>query len=260
MSSIKNITRERLARGETALGIGIRLARTVDIGKAMKTAGYDWLFIDLEHGPLSLDTAAQMSVAGFDAGIAPIVRVPHGEYTMATRALDSGALGIVMPHVDTADEARTVVEKLRYPPQGHRSVAGSMAVTDFKPMKIGEQAALINATNLIVVMLETPRAIENADAIAAVPGIDILLIGTNDLCAEMGIPGDFSNPKVEAAYAKTIAACKAHGKWPGMGGVYTEPLLQKYVAMGMRFVLCGSDFSFMQAAATQRAEFVRKLG
>ena len=132
METVRNLARERLERGELSLGVGIRLARTVEVAKAMKTAGFDWLFIDLEHGSLTLDTACQIAVGALDAGLAPIVRVPNGEYSMATRALDNGALGIVIPHVDSAEEAREVVSKLKYPPEGHRSVAGGVPQFDYR--------------------------------------------------------------------------------------------------------------------------------
>src|SRR5262249_53172621 len=109
MTELRNPARVRLEKGELALGVGLRQARVVEIGKVLKSCGYDWIFIDLEHNSMSIDTAAQMSVAAQDAGIAPIVRVPHRQYSMATRVLDGGALGIVMPHVDTAEEAAEVV-------------------------------------------------------------------------------------------------------------------------------------------------------
>jgi 2-keto-3-deoxy-L-rhamnonate aldolase RhmA len=259
METVRNLARERLERGELSLGVGIRLARTVEVAKAMKTAGFDWLFIDLEHGSLTLDTACQIAVGALDAGLAPIVRVPNGEYSMATRALDNGALGIVIPHVDSAVEAREVVEKLKYPPDGHRSVGGGMPQFDFRAVKIADLTQSLNAATLLVVMLETPRAIGNAKEIAAVPGIDVLLIGTNDLCAEMGIPGDFANERVIDAYDKTVAACRAHGKWAGMGGIYDEQLMPRYIERGVRFVLAGADLSFMLAAASRRTAFLRDL-
>jgi 4-hydroxy-2-oxoheptanedioate aldolase len=110
-----------------------------------------------------------------------------------------------------------------------------------------------------VVMLETPQAIANAEAIAAVPGVDVLLIGTNDLAMEMGIPGEFARSEIVGAYERVIAACRRHGKWPGMGGVYTEELMAKYVALGMRMILSGNDLSVMMLAATQRAKALRSL-
>jgi 2-keto-3-deoxy-L-rhamnonate aldolase RhmA len=108
--------------------------------------------------------------------------------------------------------------------------------------------------------METPTAIANAEAIAAVPGIDALLIGTNDLAAEMGIPGEYGHTRVAGAYETVIAACRKHKKWPGMGGVDAEELMQKYVGMGMRLVLTGSDGGFLMSAAGQRAARAREWG
>src|SRR6201981_3639131 len=124
MASVRNVARDKLEQGQLALGVGIRMSRSVEIAKAMAVAGFDWLFLDMEHGVMSLGACGQISPAALDAGIAPIARVPNGEYAIATRALDNGALGIVVPHVDTAAEAKEVVSKLKYPPIGHRSVGG----------------------------------------------------------------------------------------------------------------------------------------
>jgi 2-keto-3-deoxy-L-rhamnonate aldolase RhmA len=259
MVALINPARERLRKGEVALGVGLRQARTVDIAPAMKTAGFDWLFIDLEHNAMSLDMAVQIAVAANGVGIAPIVRVPSGQYDMATRVLDGGAIGIVMPHVDSAEEARVIADRLRYPPVGHRSVAGAIPQLEFQPHPPAEATKAVNEALLVVVMLETPQAIANADAIAAVPGIDVLLIGTNDLTTEMGMPGALDTPEVVAAYENVIAACSKHGKWAGMGGVYVPPVMEKYIGMGVRMVLAGSDFTFLMEAARARATFVRAL-
>src|SRR5438876_1174056 len=196
-AAIRNVAREKLEQGQLALGVGIRMTRSVEIAKAMAVAGFDWLFLDMEHGVMSLEACAQISTAALDAGIAPIARVPNGEYAIATRALDNGALGIVMPHVDTAAEAKEVVNRLKYPPVGHRSMGGIGPHYGLRSASSGEAASALNAANLTVVMLETPTAIANAEEIAAVPGVDVLLIGTNDLCAEMGIHGDFRNERRE---------------------------------------------------------------
>ncbi len=257
---VRNAARERLEKGEMALGVGIRTARTVDIAKMTKTAGYDWLFIDLEHGPMSIDFAATLAVAALDTGISPIVRVPFMQHTMATRVLDGGALGIVMPHVDTAEQAREIVDHLKYPPMGHRSLVGAQAIFDFQRMPIGEMIEAANATLLVIPLMETPTAIANAEAIAAVPGIDALLIGTNDLAAEMGIPGELGHARIAAACETVIAACCKHGKWPGFGGVDAEELMQKYIGMGMQLVLTGSDGGFMMAGAARRAAQAREWG
>ena len=258
-SRVVNPARERLARGEVSLGFGVRIARSTEIAKAMKTAGFDWLFLDLEHSAMSIETAAQLAIAGLEAGIAPIVRVPKGEYSLATRLLDSGALGIVVPHVDTADEARQIADALRYPPLGHRGVFSSMPHFDYRGVKVDAMTAALNAANLIIVMLETPTAIDNAEAIAAVDGIDVLLIGTNDLSIELGIPGELGHAKVADAYGRMVAACRKRGKWPGMGGVYDEPLMRRYVELGCRFLMAGADLAFMMGAGAKRTEFLRGL-
>src|SRR5947209_9100255 len=258
-AAIRNVAREKLEQGQLALGVGIRMTRSVEIAKAMAVAGFDWLFLDMEHGTMSLDACAQISAAALDAGIAPIARVPNGEYAIATRALDNGALGIVMPHVDTAAEAREVVEKLKYPPIGHRSVGGWGPHYQLQKLSTGDAVKTLNAANLTVVMLETPTAIANADEIAAVPGVDVLLIGSNDLCAEMGIPGDFGNDRLAEAYGAMIAAATKHGKFPGMAGIYNEQIMPRYIEIGARFILSGQDAQFMLAGATQRTGFLRKL-
>jgi 2-keto-3-deoxy-L-rhamnonate aldolase RhmA len=184
--------------------------------------------------------------------------VPNGQYSIATRALDNGAMGIVMPHVDTAAEAREVVEKLKYPPVGHRSVGGWGPHYQLSKRSTADAVTALNAANLTVVMLETPTAIANAAEIAAVPGVDVLLIGSNDLCAEMGIPGDFANDRLANAYATMIEACARAGKFPGMAGIYNEAIMPRYIEMGARFILAGQDASFMLAAAQSRAGFLHQ--
>ena len=255
--AIKNIAKERLVAGELSIGMGVKAVRGVEIARIMKTAGYDWLFIDLEHGPTSVETAYQISIAALDANIAPIVRVPHGELALATRCLDGGALGIVIPHVDTADEARAMVNAFRYQPLGHRSIAGGYPQFGFAPTPAAQVTKEMNDATLVIAMIETRRAVENAAEIAAVPGIDVLLMGTNDLCMEMGIPGQLDNERLVAAIQAVLDACKRHGKWAGLGGIYGKELLKRYIDLGMQMILAGNDLPLLVAAATEHANFVR---
>jgi 4-hydroxy-2-oxoheptanedioate aldolase len=259
MLELQNIARQRLERGEVSLGFGIRVARSVEIARAMRAAGFDWLFLDFEHGAMSIETAAALSIAGLDAGIAPLVRVPNGDTALATRLLDNGALGVVMPHIDTAEEARETVAALSYPPRGQRGLFSSLPQFSFGAVNPAALMATLNATNLIVVMIETAQGVANAEAIAAVPGVDVLLIGTNDLALDLGVPGELGHAKVTDAYRRVIAACRAHGKWPGMGGVYNHALMQRYVEMGCLFLQAGSDLGFMLDGSNQRTTFLRGL-
>jgi len=257
MAANLNPARDRLVKGELSLGVGIRISRSIEVARMMKACGFDWLFLDLEHGMLTLDTCSQMSIAALDAGISPIVRVPERQFDMAARALDGGAWGVVMPHVDTEEEAKAIVDHLKYPPDGHRSSGGMLPHLGYRAMNSGEAARIINADLLLVAMIETPRGVANADAIAAVPGIDCLLIGSNDLSLELGIAGQFTHPQMVDAYDKVIAACRRHGKWPGMGGVSADDLFRRYIGAGMRFILGGNDIPFLLAGAQQRTGLLR---
>jgi len=259
MSVYPNHTKRRLAEGKLALGMGLRLSRSVDIATIGKTCGYDWLFIDMEHSSMDLDTAAQIAMASLPVGITPIVRVPGKEHHHASRILDAGAQGIVVPHVDSVEEAERAVAYCKYPPLGKRSAMGALPQFAYHGVPVAEALPVANQETLVIVMLETPDAIAKAEAIAAVPGLDVVLIGTNDLCAEMGIPGEFDDKRVEDAYRTVIAACRKHGKHPGMGGVYEPRLMEKYIGYGMRFILSGGDLSFLMAGARERANLLHGL-
>jgi 2-keto-3-deoxy-L-rhamnonate aldolase RhmA len=257
MSAYPNHTKTVLQAGGLALGMGVRLARTVDIVPIAKTSGFDWLFIDMEHGALDVETAGQIALAALPAGVTPLVRVPGPEHYHASRLLDAGAQGIVVPHVDTPEQARRAVAQCKYPPIGERSVGGPMAQCDFRSLPVGEAMHAVNEQTLAVVMLETPQAIDNVEAIAAVPGLDVILVGTGDLCVELGIPGEVGHPRIEQAYRRVLKACAACGVHPGMGGAYDPPALERYVRLGMRFILSGSDTAFLMAGARDRSSFLR---
>ena len=259
MAELRNFAKERLQQGQLAVGLGIRQARTVEIGRVLATCGYHWAFLDMEHSALTLDTAAQLAVACQDAGVTPIVRVPGYEHYHATHMLDAGVMGVVFPHVDSAEQAERLVSQCKYPPQGHRSVAGGIAQLDFRAVPLAEATAIVNKETLIVVMVESPAGVRNAEAIAAVPGVDVVLIGTNDLCMELGIPGQLGHAEIKAAYRAVIEACRKHGKHPGLGGVYDETLTREYIRMGMRFIIAGSDLSMLMQAAAYRARFLAGL-
>ena len=114
MQQLTNLVKERLGTGELAIGVGVRGLRGIEVARLMKSAGFDWLFIDLEHGSTSVETACQIAVAALDAGIAPLVRVPAGELALGARCLDGGALGVVIPHVDSPEQARAMVDAFRF--------------------------------------------------------------------------------------------------------------------------------------------------
>ncbi len=259
MTTIRNVAKERLLAGELAIGVGLRQSRTVDIAKAMKTAGFDWLFLDQEHSMMGLDDAAAISCAAQDAGITPIVRVPGFEHHHAAKALDGGAQGIVVPHVDTPEVAAAMVANCRYPPIGKRSVVGSLPQLDFASVPLGEAAEAVNSSTLLVLMIETGKAVANAEKIAATPGVDVLLVGANDLSMELGIPGELDHPRMVEALETIVAGCRKAGIFPGLGGVYRQDLIERYIQMGFRMILAGSDLSFMMTAGKTTASAIRSV-
>jgi 4-hydroxy-2-oxoheptanedioate aldolase len=252
---------ERLARGEVALCMATRLARTAEIAMIADACGFDALFVDMEHCTISLDDAAQVCMAALGIGVTPLVRIAGHDFDDAARLLDMGALGIICPSVETRAQAESLVRACRFPPQGARSVAGPGPLQGYRATPLGEVNAQGNAMTLCIPMLETPEGIANADAIASVPGIDVLLIGSNDLCAALGIPGELKHPKIRAAYESTMTACTKHKKVLGVGGVRGDVAqVAELVKLGARFVIAGSDVQYLMRAARDEVMSLRKAG
>lgn len=254
-----NHVRRRLEQGGIALGFGVHHLRSSATGMIAAAAGFDWLFIDMEHGAMSVDDATQIAIAALGQGVTPIVRVCKDAVFEGARCLDNGAMGVVVPHVDTAEEAAAVARAYRFPPIGERSWGGPPFAYGLGAVNPAEAQAELNREVLVVCMIETPEAVKNAEAIAAVPGVDVLMFGTSDLTATMGIPGQIGHPDVRRAYESVGAACAKHGKIMGMGGVYDEKVAPEYIKLGARFILSGSDHAFLMAGASQRAKFLRGL-
>ncbi|HET9903310.1 MAG TPA: aldolase/citrate lyase family protein [Xanthobacteraceae bacterium] len=257
---IRNRAKERLEAGEMVLCLGTRLARTVDIGMVADACGFDAFYVDMEHSAAALETAAAMCAAALTVGITPLVRTPGHQPHTASRLLDTGALGIIYPHVNTKREAEAFVSACKFPPVGHRSVGGSGPAQLYRALPLADVNRQGNAVTLCIAMLETPEGIENADAIASVEGLDVLLIGSNDLSAELGVPGDLRHPKIRAAYEAAANACKRHGKHLGIGGVRGDPdLTRELVGLGGRFMITGFDIGYLMAAARADAAQIRKI-
>jgi 2-keto-3-deoxy-L-rhamnonate aldolase RhmA len=252
--------RKKIAEGGVATGLVVVHSRAAQIARIAASCGYDWLFIDLEHGMTGLDTATQICVAALDAGVVPFVRVPANEPAWIGRALDGGAVGIVVPHVDTAADAEQAVAAARYPPRGARSLSGLLPQLGYKNLPGAEVMRQADELTIVMGIIETAEAVENCDAIAAVPGFDVLQVGTNDLSVSLGVPGEVDHPKVQEAVGRVIAACRRHDKIPGLGGAYREDAMRLYARMGCRIMLVGNDLSLMIGALRERATFARTLG
>ncbi|MDW8370225.1 MAG: aldolase/citrate lyase family protein [Geminicoccaceae bacterium] len=251
--------RERMRAGETLFGLGVRLSRSGEIAAVAKACGIDWLFVDMEHNPLSIDTAAQICLAAQAAGLPALVRIPGDDPLAAARLLDGGAAGIVVPHVDTAEQIRPVLDRCRFQPRGKRSIGGPLPQLGYAQLPAALHMAEADAQTLLVAMIESPKAVANAGAIAALDGVDALLIGTNDLALELGIAGELGHPRIEVAYRAVLEAASAAGKPVGLGGVYTADLLGRYLPLGFRFVLLGNDLAILLAGVRERLATARRI-
>jgi 4-hydroxy-2-oxoheptanedioate aldolase len=257
---VKNVVKEKLARNEVVASMTIRLTRGVEIARLAKTAGFDMIYIDMEHSSFSFDTTGQICLAALNVGIAPMVRVPANTPEYIQRVLDGGALGIIAPHIGSAAEAREVVKAAKFPPLGERGAGGALAHLEYRSFPTEEAYAAMNDATMVIVQFESAEAVEKAEEIAAVDGVDMVLIGVNDMLASMGLPGQLEHPKVRDAYARTIAACRKHGKHVGVGGLSTKPkLAAEFIAMGARMVSTGTDIQFLLAAMTEKAKQVREM-
>lgn len=244
-----NLAKQRLARNELVICLGVNQLRTPNIAMIAAACGFDAIYIDLEHNPTSLETASGVCVAALGMGVTPIARVTSHDPHDATRILDCGAQGVMVPHIQTAAEARAVVEACRFAPIGHRSAAGGVPSLGYAALKQGEINRLLNEHTLLIAMLETPEAIANVDAIAAVDGIDMVHIGSTDLSTEMGIPGEYKHDRMRVAYEATAAAAKKYGKSMGVGGVREDLPFQTWlVQLGVRYLTSGSDVGYILSA------------
>jgi len=254
---LRNNVKDKLTRGETVYSMTVRLVRGVEIAGIARAAGFDSIYIDLEHCGFSLETVGQISIASLGIGIAPFVRVPSPDGHFITRVLDAGALGIIVPDLHSADDARAVVRAVKYRPVGDRSLPGVMSQLTYRSVPTGDACQELNEATMVVAMIESTRGLAQADAIAAVPGIDILLVGANDLCSANGVAGQFDHELVQSAFHQVHQACQAHKKTLGVGGLASRPdLVKKYVALGGRYVSLGADLSLLLAAATQKRKEV----
>ena len=259
--TLTNPLAARLRAGDIGLALMIRHARTVDIALAAKTCGFDALYFDLQHSTVPEEVVGQVSAAAIQAGITPIVRIPDGGYGTALRLLDAGALGVVVPDLSNAEDAREAVMHCKFAPLGNRSNAGRYPQFAYEAVPAVDARNALNENTLLIAMVESAAALENVEAIAAVPGVDVVHIGSSDLSADLGFPGQNTHPKVISAIERVVAACRKHGKVPGMGGLSGgDPKhYEQAIRLGARFFSAANEWSLMMSAGEERVRMLRAL-
>ncbi len=239
------IDRSRL---KTALMAGtfLNLGSASAVEIAAQT-GFDWLLIDLEHGSGTIADLRGQLLATRGTKAAPIVRVASADADAVKFVMDSGAAGVMFPYVANAQEAARCVQMMKYPPLGTRGVAQIIRATNYGRDWQNYQAEA-NAQSLVVVQIETPEAADQADAMAAVPGVDVLFVGPMDLSVNLGHPGDFTPPSFIRHLKNVVRACELHGK---AAGILSRPeLIDSHRQLGFRFVALGSDSGAVVAGLT----------
>lgn len=246
---------ERLRAGHPVMALGIRASRTTDTVRWAKAAGYDTIWVDMEHSTLPVDTVSQLCSCAVDLGIMPWVRVPERDYGTINRVLDGGALGIIIARAESASDVRTAVTATRFPPLGQRSQLATLPYVNFEKLHARELNQRIDRATALKVLIESRAGVEAADEIAAVEGVDILALGCNDLSADMGLTGESSHPEVVAACRHVIAAARRHGKVVIVGGMPDCAALDELRAEGAApFVFAGIDTDLFLTAMRQRVE------
>jgi 2-keto-3-deoxy-L-rhamnonate aldolase RhmA len=208
--------------------------------------------VDLEHATMPLDVAAHMCATAQDLGLTAFVRTREREYGAIGPLLDGGAHGIIAPRVETPADAATVARACRFPPLGQRSAVGAVMQTDLRPTPSSELNPRLDGQTIVQILVETPAGIDNADAIAAVDGVDMLAVGVNDLTAELGIPGEYGAPAVRDAVRHVAAACRRHGKLLMVGGIPDVALIAELGACPMYLTGTDVDLLFREADARAR--------
>jgi 2-keto-3-deoxy-L-rhamnonate aldolase RhmA len=242
-----NGPKQAVAGGGVSLGTMVFEFNTPGIGRLAAEAGAEFVIYDMEHTGWSIETVRMLMATTRAANTIPMVRVPATEYHLLSRPLDVGAMGLMVPMVESAEQARLIVSSAKYPPEGRRGAAFGVAHDDYAGGDIVEKMRSANEEIVLIAQIETAAGVEHVDAIAAVPGIDVLWIGHFDLSNSLGVPGQFAHPTYTAAVQRVLAACRENGKVPGiMGGDLA--MAQESLAQGFRMVAYGGDLWLYQAA------------
>jgi 2-keto-3-deoxy-L-rhamnonate aldolase RhmA len=258
LPDLVNPVKARMQAGDVSLGMIVRLARSGDVVRIAKSTGHDFIFIDAQHSLFSLETIGHMAQVGLGCGTAVLVRARSCDDPDISLMLDNGVTGIIFPDIDTAAEARRAVDACKFAPIGKRSVAGGYPNFDYRPLPLSHSTHALNDSTLVVCMIETREGLANVAEIAAVPGVDVVHVGCNDLLAAMGKPGAFGDPEVAAAVERVIAVANEHGRFAGLGGERDLERQLGFIRKGVRFVTTQTDMGFLMVEASRRTDQIRK--
>lgn len=243
-----NSVKKALAEGQVQLGCAFAQLRSPEVIRIMKAAGFHWAFVDMEHGGFDLETIQDLCRVGTLVDFCPLVRVAEMQYSLVSRALDCGAPGVVFPRVESPEVLERAVSWTRFPPAGIRGFGLTNMAVNYEPATIPQIIDHINDNVLVVLQIETVRAVEAREEILAVAGIDAVMIGPADLSISLGVPGEFQHPKMVEAMEAIRDTCIRRGVVPGTQ-TRTLSLAKFWKERGMRFLGCSSETAMIMDRA-----------
>ena len=252
-----NPVKQAVAAGGKAFGAMVFEFFSPGLPQICKNAGAEYILYDMEHTGLEFETLKTQFALCRGLGIVPMVRVPRGEYQFIARALDIGALGIMVPMVGSAEEAAHIVSCTRYPPLGRRGAAFGFAHDDYQGGDVAAKIAAIHSRTMVIPQIETAEGLASVEAIAAVPGVDALWLGHFDTTNFMGIPAQWDHPRYKAAVEALVAACRRHGKAAGFMPT-DDDWARRYRELGFRLMAYSADTLLLQSALASGLRNLRK--
>jgi len=249
----KNLTKEKIQRGEIACGVFVPLWSPTII-EIIGHIGFDFVILDAEHGPMGVESCEHMVRAADTVNITPIIRVAMNIQQNILRYLDIGALGVQMPMINSKEDAENVVRAVKYPPEGRRGLAGVRAANYGLTGSLGDYVKEANRETMVIVHVETMQAVENLKETLTVPGIDVIFIGPTDLSSAMGYPGQIKHPEVQQLIDKLVKQIRAAGKAAGTIAYDLDTLRRckeqgfQYIAYGVGPMLVKSGREYLQVA------------
>ncbi len=246
-----NAIKKDVRAGKTVAGAMIFEFFSPGMSAILANAGCRFVLYDMEHSGLGYETLKWLFATCRGLPIEPMVRVPRGEYTWLARALDLGARGVMIPMVESREQALSIMQACRYPGVGRRGAAFGFAQCDYLGGDVGEKIRVANERTMVIAQIETEHGLENVEEIAAVEGVDVLWVGHFDLSNFMGIPGQFGDPRFDAAMRKVVAACRRHGKAAGFMAT-DAAWISRAKEMGYTMIAGGTDNGLLQQAFAQQ--------
>jgi 2-keto-3-deoxy-L-rhamnonate aldolase RhmA len=240
--------KSKLKKGDLLVGTMISEVRNPNVAYMLAQSGFDFFIIDQEHGAYSPETLSNLIAVARGAGIAPIVRIPEIRRETILKPLDSGAAGLLVPQVNTPEQAKEILLHAKYPPAGNRGVALRRAHSLYQKVTPAEYLKQANEETFIAVQAETPTAIENLEAITSVSGVDAVFVGPFDLSVSLGIPGETNHPQEVEAINRVVEVCRKRRIASGIH-LFDLKALKMWVEKGMRFVTYSSDIALLADAA-----------